>query len=100
MKLINPADPNFLDLFAELTVESVIEMGHERYLDYQRALETALEETPRIVHIEGRADLPCLSLTTENKMIKSEVELGSWDISWRKSARDAGFCRLLLSLML
>lgn len=81
---MNPSDPDFLDQFTELTVESVIEMGHERFLSYQRALETALEETPRVVHIEGRADLPCLSLVTENKMIKSEVKLGSSDISWLK----------------
>ena len=48
-------------------------MGHERYVSYQRALEAELEASPRVVHIEGRADLPCLTLTTENKMIKSEV---------------------------
>jgi len=48
-------------------------MGYQRYTEYQRGLEVALEEQPRVVHIEGRADLPCLTVTTENKMIKSEV---------------------------
>lgn len=56
-----------------MTLDSVIEMGYQRYIDYQNALEAAMQDEPRLVHIEGREDLPCLTLTAENKMIKSEV---------------------------